>query len=346
MRLLGLLIALVVTSVSAMPSNSGAVKPSANGADKTVDVASLKYDATLSEFPYPYAVKHFVVESQGQSLDMGYMYLPSAANKPVVVLMHGKNFNGAYWQSTADHLRAQGYGVLIPDQIGFGKSSKPVDYQYSFTVLASHTKALMASLNIEKGIILGHSMGGMLASRFALLYPESTSRLLLVNPIGLENYLLYSQYKDVDFFYQQEQKKSANSIQAYQQKNYYAGQWDQQYANLTHFMIGQVQGPDSDSIAKVNALTYDMIFTQPVIEEFKYISVPTRLIIGTRDRTAPGRNWQKIGNTHELGRYDLLGKQVIKQFKDAKLYELADLGHLPQIEDFSRFKIALDKALH
>eukprot|EP01093_Parvamoeba_rugata_P001872 TRINITY_DN12355_c0_g1_i1.p1 TRINITY_DN12355_c0_g1~~TRINITY_DN12355_c0_g1_i1.p1 ORF type:complete len:190 (+),score=31.78 TRINITY_DN12355_c0_g1_i1:48-617(+) len=186
-----LLMALVVMSLTVMPFSSGAANPHTDGAGKTVDVAALKYDATLSEFPYPYAVEHFAVDSQGQSLDMGYMYLPSAANKPVVVLMHGKNFNGAYWQSTAEHLHAQGYGVLIPDQIGFGKSSKPVDYQYSFSALASHTKALMTSLDIEKGIILGHSMGGMLASRFALLYPESTSKLLLINPIGLELSLIH-----------------------------------------------------------------------------------------------------------------------------------------------------------
>ena len=132
-----LLMALVVMSLSVMPFSSGAANPDTDGAGKTVDVAALKYDGTLSEFPYPYAVKHFAVDSQGQSLDMGYMYLPSAANKPVVVLMHDKNFNGAYWQSTAEHLHAQGYGVLIPDQIGFGKSSKPVDYQYSFSAFAN-----------------------------------------------------------------------------------------------------------------------------------------------------------------------------------------------------------------
>jgi pimeloyl-ACP methyl ester carboxylesterase len=262
-----------------------------------------------------------------------------------VVLLHGKNFNGAYWQSTANYLHKQGYGVLIPDQIGFGKSSKPLDYQYSFAALASHTKALMSSLDIKQGIILGHSMGGMLASRFALLYPESTSKLVLVNPIGLENYLLYSQYKDVSFFYQQELKKSAESIQAYQKKNYYAGNWNQAYAKLTYFLIGQVQGPDKDIIARVNALTYDMIFTQPVIDEFSHIKVPTRLILGTRDRTAPGRNWQKAGNTYELGRYDKLGERVVHTLQDGKLYQLSGLGHLPQIEDFDRFKGMLDQAL-
>ncbi|WP_339767398.1 alpha/beta hydrolase [uncultured Paraglaciecola sp.] len=312
---------------------------------KPLDVKSLSYNAILSDVQYPFPVQHFALDSQGQSLDMAYMYLPPTDNKEVVVLLHGKNFNSAYWQSTASYLHEQGYGVLMPDQIGFGKSSKALNYQYSFATLANNTKALIDSLGLKNNIILGHSMGGMLATRFALMFPENAYRLVLVNPIGLENYLIYTQYQDPEFFYQQELKKSAESIQAYQQKNYYAGKWNQDYAALTYFLIGQAQGPDKDTIARVNALTYDMIFTQPVIEEFKYLQVPTRLILGTRDRTAPGRNWKKAGVDFELGRYDLLGERVLKQLQDGALYPLAGLGHLPQIEDFSRFKKALNKAL-
>lgn len=66
-----------------------------------------------------------------------------------MTLLHGKNFNGAYWEETARHLQKKGFNVLVPDQVGFGKSSKPTDYQYSFAVLASKTKALMKSLTYD-----------------------------------------------------------------------------------------------------------------------------------------------------------------------------------------------------
>jgi len=46
--------------------------------------------------------------------------------------LHGKNFSGAYWQDTMTALLAEGYRVVAPDQIGFGKSSKPAHFQYSF----------------------------------------------------------------------------------------------------------------------------------------------------------------------------------------------------------------------
>lgn len=313
---------------------------------KHENISTLTYDAQLSDYKYDFEVNYFPIDSQGQTLKMAYIYLQGKKNKPTVTLMHGKNFNADYWTSTALYLHEQGYSVLIPDQIGFGKSSKPAHYQYSFASLAHHTHALMTSLNIKNSIVMGHSMGGMLASRFALMYPQSVEKLILLNPIGLENYLKYVEYKDSNFFYKIELGKTADKIRNYQQKNYYDGQWSEKYEALTHFMIGQIQGPDKEKIAWVNAQTYDMIFTQPVITEFKDLSVPVKLIIGTRDRTGPGRNWKRLGVTYELGRYDQLGRSAAKLIPDAKLYELKDLGHLPQIENFERFKSALNSALN
>ncbi len=314
-------------------------------AQEMVNDSRLVYDAQLSAYNYGFEVGYFAIDSQRQSLQMAYIYLEAKPGKPVVTLLHGKNFNADYWTTTARYLQEKGYGVLIPDQIGFGKSSKPANYQYSFAALAHHTRGLMASLDIKKSIVIGHSMGGMLASRFALMYPQLTQQLILVNPIGLENYLQYVEYRDTDFFYKLEMAKTAEKIKRYQQNNYYDGNWSKEYEALTHFMIGQIQGPDKELIAWVNAQTYDMVFTQPVITEFKNLSVPVSLIIGTRDRTGPGRHWKKPGVDYELGRYDRLGKEAAGFIADVELYELSDLGHLPQIEDFERFKNVLGKAL-
>nr|WP_306174043.1 alpha/beta hydrolase [Pseudoalteromonas shioyasakiensis] len=309
------------------------------------DTKRLSYNAELSNYSYDFNVNFFTIESQQQTLKMAYIYLPAKGDKPVVTLMHGKNFNAHYWTPTAQLLQSLGYGVLMPDQIGFGKSSKPTDYQYSFAALAHHTHALLESLNIKKSIVLGHSMGGMLASRFALMHPNTTEKLILMNPIGLENYLEYVDYKDTNFFYKSELAKTPAGVKKYQQKNYYDGQWNSQFESLTHFITGQIQGPDKEQIAWVNAKTYDMIFTQPVITEFSNFKMPVKLIIGTRDRTGPGRNWKKQGINYELGRYDKLGKSAAALISNAELFELNDLGHLPHIEDFARFKNVLLKAL-
>lgn len=306
----------------------------------------LEFDKRLSTVEYPFEVKMFSFSSQGNDLEMAYMFLPPKEEKPVVTLFHGKNFNGAYWESTARLLQNQGYGVLIPDQIGFGKSSKPTQYQYSFATLANNTRQLMQSLNIEKSIIVGHSMGGMLATRFALLSPDTSESLILINPIGLENYLLYESYTDIETVYQSELKKTPEMIVNYQTKNYYDGAWNNTYAEHAEFLQGWINGPDWETLARVNALTYDMIFTQPVIEEFDDLALPTTLILGTRDRTAPGRANKHDKVSRELGRYDKLGKEVKSRNSNIHVVELEGLGHLPHIEAFERFKVPFLNALH
>jgi pimeloyl-ACP methyl ester carboxylesterase len=307
--------------------------------------SKLVYDAELSAYEYDFDVNFLPISSQQQSLQMAFIYLKGDPDKPVVTLMHGKNFNADYWTETALYLQEKGYGVVIPDQIGFGKSSKPKNYQYSFAVMAHHTQLLLAFLEIEKSIVIGHSMGGMLASRFALMYPQITQQLILLNPIGLENYLKYVDYKDSNFFYKNELAKTTESIRNYQKANYYNGKWNKKYEALTHFMVGQIHGPDKELIAWVNAKTYDMIFTQPVITEFNDLVVPVSLIIGTRDRTGPGRNWMRPGVDYELGRYDRIGQTAVKLIPNAKLFELPGLGHLPHIENFGHFTAALEQAL-
>lgn len=86
----------------------------------------------LEDYTYPFAVSTVNLGIQGQQLTMAYMDLkPAKPNGKTVVLLHGKNFSGAYWEQTANDLAKDGYRVIMPDQIGFGKSSKPTNIQYS-----------------------------------------------------------------------------------------------------------------------------------------------------------------------------------------------------------------------
>ena len=133
------------------------------------------------------------------------MYLPSNNKyKGTVTLLHGKNFTSNYCKDVALKLNTLGYAVLIPDQIGFGKSSKPINYQFTFEALTLNTGNLLDTLNITSTQLIAHSMVGMLASRFSLIYADIISNLILINPIGLENYLEYVEYKDISFFYKKE----------------------------------------------------------------------------------------------------------------------------------------------
>lgn len=294
------------------------------------------YDAELTKFSYPFDVSFYSFQSQKQNLKMAYMDLNSKSDK-VVLLLHGKNFSGYYWEKVANDLVKKGYRVVIPDQIGFGKSSKPENYSYSFYGLALNTKGLLENIKVHKVTIVGHSMGGMLATHFTYLYPDYVNKMVLVNPIGLEPYLKYVQYKDPQFFYEMELKKTPEKFKAYQKKNYYDGKWREEYDSLLEAYSGQMRGKDWPLVAWNNALTYGPIFSEDITTKFKEVKIPVVLVIGTRDRTGPGRFWKKPGVKYKLGQYQNLGKKVHKLFPNSKLYDLKGLGHMPQFEDYGRF---------
>ena len=176
------------------------------------------YGPELQGFNYPAPVEQFDFTSQGVALQMAYMDIkPAHANGRTAVLLHGKNFCAATWDATIIVLSDAGYRVIAPDQIGFCKSSKPEHYQYSFQQLARNTHALLASLGVTDATMIGHSTGGMLAIRYALMYPHETQQLVLVNPIGLEDWKAKGVPSlSVDQWYERELKTTADGIRRYE----------------------------------------------------------------------------------------------------------------------------------
>lgn len=299
-------------------------------------------DAMLTDYQYPYEVHFIHLKTQNNDLKMAYMDVKSKIpNGKTIMLLHGKNFNGAYWEQTAKDLSAKGFRVIIPDQIGFGKSSKPQHYQFSFAQLAANTKAILDEVAVDKTIVLGHSMGGMLATRFTLMYPETVEKLILENPIGLEDYKALAKYQTIDDAYKSELKNTYESYKNYQLKFYYDNQWKPEYDKWLNLLAGWTISKDYPQVAWNAALTSDIIFNQPVVYEFKNIKTPTLLIIGTRDRTAIGKDRAPKEVQPLMGQYQELGKKTQREIAGSKLVELENVGHLPHIEVYPKFFDAL-----
>jgi pimeloyl-ACP methyl ester carboxylesterase len=284
---------------------------------------------------HKYAVKYFNFVSQQQKLKMAYLYEKSSApNGKTVILLHGKNFSGSYWTETISKLLEKGYNVLAPDQIGFGMSSMPACYQYSFQQLAFNTHQLINSLGITNEIVLGHSMGGMLAVRYALMYPQDCSQLILEDPIGLEDWKLTVPYSTIDDEYKTELNTTSATLKKYMLQNYFHNEWKNDYDKL----LDESSKNLGDSAYAWNmAETSDMIFTEPVCYEFNSIKVPTVLMIGLFDRTAIGKDKVDAETASMLGDYPALGKKTEALIPQCKLIELKGIGHIPHIEDFSMF---------
>lgn len=300
----------------------------------------------MENITYPFPVKMLPLEIQGQKLEMAYMDVqPVKPNGKTILLLHGKNFPAMYWEQTANDLSKEGYRVVMPDQIGFGKSSKPGNIQFTFQLLTQNTKTLLDVLKITKINVLGHSMGGMLATRFALMYPDSVEKLILENPIGLEDWKTVVPYQSVDQWYAEELKQDYQKMKDYQLKFYYDNKWKPEYDKWILPVAGWTVNKDYAVIAKSSALSYDMIFTQPVCYEFQNLKMPVLLIIGQRDRTAMGKAKAPKEVQDRLGNYPVLGRETAKKIASAKLVELDNVGHLPHIEAYDKFIVPVKEFL-
>ena len=301
------------------------------------------YGPELEGFDYPLPVQRFKFESQRQSVQMAYLDAqPEQFNGRTVVLLHGKNFCAATWEGTLRFLQARGFRVIVPDQIGFCKSSKPSAYQYSFQQLAHNTHALLGTLGVERFIVIGHSTGGMLATRMALMFPQQVEQLVMINPIGLEDWKAEGvPAQSIDQWYAREKQASAERMRNYQRQTYYANEWRPEYERWIQMLDGMLRGPGRDIVAWHSALTYDMIFTQPVLYEFEKLTMPTLLLIGEKDNTAIGKDIAPPEVKARLGNYPVLARRTAAAIPRARLILFAELGHAPQMQDPERFHAAL-----
>jgi pimeloyl-ACP methyl ester carboxylesterase len=245
-------------------------------------------------------------------------------NGHTVVLFHGNNFAGFYFGPTIDVLRTEGFRVIVPDQIGYGRSSKPI-IPYNFHDMARNTKQILQSLKIDKVMIVGHSMGGMLASRFATQYPDITERLVLYNPIGLVDGRYSRPSDSVDEAYKRTLAATYQTIRAsimrYVSHNEAA--WTPEFETYTRVRYAWTLSADWPRLAMVQTLIGQALYMDPVVDDWAHIKAPTLLFGGAEDNL-PGsaavfkERMKFVADTIPNG--------------NGRLLLLPGLGHVPHME--------------
>lgn len=134
-------------------------------------------------------------------------------------------------------------------------------------------------------------------------------------------------------------------IKGYQQKFYYDGNWKPEYDQWVNMLAGMYAGSGKEIVAWNQAQTSEMVFTQPVIHEFDKLSMPALLLIGGKDRTAPGANRAPKEVAERLGNYPELGRRAAATIQKATLVPFPELGHSPQVEAPEVFHKALLRGL-
>jgi pimeloyl-ACP methyl ester carboxylesterase len=286
---------------------------------------------TLEDVPYPYPVHFAPLTLYGHDVRMAYMDVPAAAtaNGHTVVLLHGMNFYGEYWKGTIDVLRKEGFRVVVPDQVGFGRSTKAV-MPYTLSDMAANTRNLLKTLGIEKAMIVGHSMGGMVATRFGLLYPDVTEKLVLYNQIGVSDTRLERPPANIDATYKNLLNQSYDAV--YQGiARYFPGGMKPEYEHYVKIQYGWVLSGNWPQAAMVRALAQQMVYEDPVVYDWAHIKVTTLEIGGEKDGASP--DWAKHA------------KEACQTIPKCELVLLPNIGHVPHFESPEAFHRALLKFL-
>jgi len=244
---------------------------------------------TCEDVPYPFPVSYFQFTVYGQEIRMAYQDVApeGTANGHTVVLFHGMNFGGFYWGGPIDALRKAGFRVIVPDQIGFGRSSKPI-MPYNFQDMARNSHLLIESLKLDKVMIVGHSMGGMLAARYATQYPSNVERIVIYNPIGLTDPRYDRPWGSVDEAYKRVLASTYQGIHAGIAR-YFAhnpAAWKPEYDKYVRIRYAWTLSADWPHYAMVQTLIMQMPYLDPVVYDWSHIKTPTLAFGGAEDVTA------------------------------------------------------------
>jgi pimeloyl-ACP methyl ester carboxylesterase len=243
------------------------------------------------------------------------------------------NFGGFYFSGPIEVLRKEGFRVVVPDQIGFGRSSKPI-IPYNFHDMALNTRKLLQSLGIAKAAIVGHSMGGMLTARFAASYPDITERAVIYNPIGLTDPRYQTPWRGADEAY----KRTMSSTQDQLYQAFYAnirryfptpGAWKPEYEKYVKILYAPTLSGDWPRLAMVRSIYQQITYLDPVYYDWAKIKARTLVLGGDKDTPNFPEQAKHIADTIPHG----------------ELVLLPNLGHVPHLEAPEVFYQALLKFL-
>ncbi len=296
----------------------------------------------LEGFAYPYPVHFMPLTLEGEDLRLAYMDAPPVgpSNGRTIVLLHGRNFPSSYWEPTIKAQTEAGYRVVAPDQIGFGKSSKPT-FAYSFDAMARATIALLDSLHIDRFDLVGPSMGGMLAVRLARAYGPRIDHLVLYSSIGLEDYRFYAPPVTDEQLMEQERVLTADAYRRQLMTNYAISLPSTAIEPFVQLREQIKESGEYPRWLKAFVASYQMIYTQPVAHEISLIDRPTLFIMGGADHNAPGRPYAPPELREKMGQNAALAQSLAARMSNAKVVIFEGVGHLAHLEATQRFNETL-----
>lgn len=230
---------------------------------------------------------------------------------PVVVLVHGLGSRKEDWLPVLEPL-AQKYRLLVPDQIGFGKSDKPL-LDYTVQTYVDFLNEFLRQLKVEKSSLVGESLGGWISALYAEELGEGArlipiERLVLVDAAGLKQ----------DAAIPNLNPSSLATMRGVMEAVFYDTSWLNDDA-LRRIFTDKLSVHDSYTVRSF--LGNPMIATERLDDRLGKIKTPTLVLWGKQDKLVP----------------IAMGERYAAGIAGAKLVSFDKCGHVPPIEKTEEF---------
>ena len=243
-----------------------------------------------------------------------------AGSGPVVVLLHGLGGNTTNWAFNIAPLAAK-YRVIVPDQIGFGKSDKPL-INYRISTYVDFLDAFLKELKIERASLVGNSMGGWVAAAYTLAHPEKVERIVLVDAAGFS----FAQGFDTSQLIKLN-PSTREGMKELVSRVFYNKIIFMSDAFIDSSMAARINAGDGHTI---RSITESIIRREDFLDNrLSAIKQPTLIIWGREDGLLPLADAERFK----------------KEIPNSQLIIFDQCGHVPQVEKAADFNAAVLKFL-
>jgi 2-hydroxy-6-oxonona-2,4-dienedioate hydrolase len=243
-----------------------------------------------------------------------------AGSGPVVMLLHGLGGDVSNWAANIGPL-SQKYRVIVPDQIGFGKSDKPL-INYRVATLVDFLDGFYKQLGVTRASLVGNSLGGWTVAAYALAHPEKVDRLVLVDAAG------FAITGDLDpRVINGLNPSTRDAMKQVMGLVFYNKQMFESEAAVDALFARKIAAGDGYTIQRfIDSITHG----EDVLDEkLGAVKQPTLIVWGREDGLTPLA----------------MGERFNKEIAGSQLLVIEKCGHVPQLEKSAEFNAALIKFL-
>ena len=274
---------------------------------------------TMNEILLPY---HFPTKYL-QLKEGKIAYIKEGNGKKALIFLHGLSSNSDAWFRNIETLDKD-FTCIAIDLPGFGKSYKNAE-EFTATYFASIVKEFAEKMKIDKFTLVGHSMGGQTAIKFAAKYPEKLDKLILIAPAGIEK---FSEFEGTAMKMVMNPTTIMASTEEQIDRNYQLNfyKMPKEAAQMIQDRKNIVKSADFEAHAIAIQKSVKGMLDDTVTQDLEKINTPTLILFGKNDALIPNKY------LHPTLTIDELSKTAQESIKGSKLILINEAGHFLQFE--------------